>query len=421
MKRTLFGADAADALENEIRAAGDEPGDTRRDQSDFVPVVWLIGKVQSGKTSVVAAMTDLSDAEVGNGFQACTRHSRMFDFPPDKAMLRFLDTRGIGEVGYDPAEDIAVAEQQAHVLLVTMRAMDVDQRDALAVVSTARRRHPDWPVIVAQTTLHEGYERGQRHVMPYPFDISTPALADTVALPADLLRCLRVQREQMARLPGGGPIVFVPLDFTKSSDAMPPPTYGLDALGDALVRVVPEVVRGAVEALPGVAFDPRQRAAEPVIMAHALAAAGSDLVPLAGGFAVTAAQARLLHALGRIYATAWDRRSLVEFSVALGSGVAMRTALGMGARQLAKLIPGIGQTVIASASAGTSFAVTYAMGKAAVYFLTRRRRGLSAEGTAAAYRDALRHAFRMARERTSGPASRNADVARAEPRRDNDR
>ena len=47
----------------------------------LAPVVWLIGKVQSGKTSIVGAITQSSDAEIGTGFKACTRTARIFEFP----------------------------------------------------------------------------------------------------------------------------------------------------------------------------------------------------------------------------------------------------------------------------------------------------------------------------------------------------
>ena len=73
----------------------------------FAPVVWLLGKVQSGKTSIIRTLTQTSTAEIGSGFAPCTRTSRVFDFPAEAPIIRFLDTRGLGEVAYDPAEDIA--------------------------------------------------------------------------------------------------------------------------------------------------------------------------------------------------------------------------------------------------------------------------------------------------------------------------
>src|ERR1700730_8406486 len=83
----------------------------------FAPVVWLLGKVQSGKTSIIRELTQAANAEVGSGFRACTRTARVFDFPSEAPIIRFLDTRGLGEVAYDPASDIAFCECRSHLLL----------------------------------------------------------------------------------------------------------------------------------------------------------------------------------------------------------------------------------------------------------------------------------------------------------------
>jgi hypothetical protein len=46
-----------------------------------------------------------------------------------------------------------------------------------------------------------------------------------------------------------------------------------------------------------------------------------------------------------------------------------------------------------------SFAVTFAVGKAASHFLTQRQRGLDGEETASVYQQSLRQAMRLAKER----------------------
>src|ERR1051325_10276770 len=72
------------------------------------PVFWLVGKTQSGKTSSVRYLTGAERAEIGKGFQPCTRFSSKYVFPNEQApLLVFLDTRGLDEPNYDPAEDIA--------------------------------------------------------------------------------------------------------------------------------------------------------------------------------------------------------------------------------------------------------------------------------------------------------------------------
>lgn len=381
-----------------IEAAGAGSGANTSDTRRVAPIVWLIGKVQSGKTSIVRAITQSSAAEIGTGYKACTRTAKVFDFPAEYPILRFLDTRGLGESNYDPSEDLTVAESQAHLMLVTMRAMDLAQDAILDVVQTVRRKHPSWPIVVAQTSLHEGYAAGQGHTLPYPFSAEAPERGETPALPRDLLRCLKHQQSFFADLPGAAPVAFVPVDFTLASDDMMPSDYGLEALAEALVSVAPAAMRAALQLLPVAVRDARTRSADPLIMGHAMAAGGTDLVPVAGVVAVSAIQARLLQRIGQIFDVTWDRRTLAEFAAALGAGVAVRTLVGIGARQLAKLIPVYGQTIGAATSAAMSYAVTFAMGKAAVHFLTQRQRGLATDGTAKAYQEALRHALRLATE-----------------------
>src|SRR5437899_6752441 len=73
-----------------------------------VPVFWLFGKTQSGKTSIIKYLTGANEAEIGHGFKPCTRYSRQYQFPTAEApLLTFLDTRGLDEPGYDPGEDLA--------------------------------------------------------------------------------------------------------------------------------------------------------------------------------------------------------------------------------------------------------------------------------------------------------------------------
>ena len=71
-------------------------------------VVWLLGKTGAGKTAIVAALTGDPRAEVGQGFEPCTRTAAFYDVPPEAPLLRFLDTRGLGEADYDPASDIVL-------------------------------------------------------------------------------------------------------------------------------------------------------------------------------------------------------------------------------------------------------------------------------------------------------------------------
>lgn len=377
------------------------PDDVAERARALAPVVWMLGKVQSGKSSIIRGITRANEAAIGDGFRPCTRSSRIYEFPGDAPVLRFLDTRGLGEAGYDPAEDLQFAEQHANLILVTMRAMDPQQRDLVDVVKLVRKRNPDWPVVVAQTTLHDGYDSGTDHILPYPFAPMAP-LSDVPGLPNDLLRALAFQRTLFDDLKGDSPPLFVPIDLTHPDDGLHPADYGLEALTEAIAAVAPAGLLSALEAMPGFSADPMGRAADPMIMGHAMAAAGGDLVPIpvAGAIAASTVQARLLHKLGELYGIQWDRRAYADLSAAIGAGTLIKLASQIGLRQLVKMIPAYGQTAGAAASAAASFALTYALGKAAVYYLHRRRLGaVDRKGIAQVYQQSLREAFRMARER----------------------
>src|SRR3954447_12656083 len=103
------------------------------------PEFWLLGKTQSGKTSLIKYLTGAQEAEIGSGFRPCTRTSRQYLFPtPEAPLLSFIDTRGLDEPGYDPAEDIARFDTEAHVVVVTVKAMDHAQENVLRVLREVR-------------------------------------------------------------------------------------------------------------------------------------------------------------------------------------------------------------------------------------------------------------------------------------------
>src|SRR6266700_7293052 len=134
------------------------------------PVIWLFGKVQSGKTAIIHALTGAERVQIGSGFAPCTRWAARYDFPQaDFPLAVFLDTRGLGEAGYDPREDCAAFQAEAHMLLVVVKAMDIALEQLLTALKTVLKEKPSWPVVVAQTTLHEGYPPSLHdHSQPYP-------------------------------------------------------------------------------------------------------------------------------------------------------------------------------------------------------------------------------------------------------------
>ena len=363
LRRALAGAELDSA-------ALDAALETAAEQQP-VPVLWLLGSAQSGKTSIVRALTGSSAGDIGNGFQPCTRSARMYDFPPAAPVVRFLDTRGLGEVDYDPGDDLTQCEDRAHLVIVVVRISDARPQALVKVLSDIRRRHPDWPLLIAQTTLHQAYPDDFEHVEPYPYQ----AADWSERVPDEVRRLILAQREYLSTsLPGHGELFWVPLDFTQPDDGYRPVDYGLDALWSAIEQASSMGLEARLRADPAVA-DVYSRAAHPQIVGYSLAAATVGALPLVDLAAVPAIQAKLLHSLGTLYHRPWDRRRTTEFLGLLGSGIAAAYGLRAAGRTLIKLVPVWGQTAGAVWGATSSGAITYALGKAAAFYLYRSRSG----------------------------------------------
>lgn len=339
-----------------------------------VPVLWLLGKTQAGKTSIIRALTGSAAAEIGNGFQPCTRNSRFYDFPADIPIVRFLDTRGLGEVAYDPGDDIQYCESQAHLLVAVMKVADINQAAVFEVLHAIRQRHPEWPVLIAQTGLHELYPNGHGHVHPWPYE--DDPLPET--LPLDLRRALQAQRDALKKLPGFAPMHWVAVDLTLPEDGFEPHDYGLEALWQAIESLTSLGLQHQLSGDKEV-HDLYARTAHQHIVGYSLTAAGLGALPVVDLVAVSAVQAKLLHSLALLYGQYWDRSTITEFLGLVGAGIASGFLTRVLSRAVVKVIPFWGQTIGAVWGASSSGATTYALGKAAIYFFAKRKDGLKVD------------------------------------------
>lgn len=328
-----------------LGSSKDSPSGAVEDR--ILPVVWLLGKTGAGKSSLVRALTEQSDAEIGNGFKPCTRTARRYDFPPEEPLVRFLDTRGLGEAGYDPSEDLETCRQSSHVLLLVCRLDDPVQgivADALAEI------------------LHQ--DKKMRVIL-----VLTGK--DLVPDPEARARAVGMIAKQMKRAFG---------------DALPSVTIALDPDGAGDVEGLEDLRQHLLDALPAAGLlleKSRASDAEALeflkhkrcVLSYAGVALTSDLAPVVGMVAVPATQLKMLHELGLRYGVKWDRRVGKAFLSTMGLGIGARFAASFGVRELAKLIPAYGQTVGAATAGAISFATTYALGRAAAYFLYRSTHG----------------------------------------------
>lgn len=333
----------------------------RRELPD--PVFWLLGKSQSGKTSVIRALTGSSLAEIGDGFRPCTRTAQLYPFPSEEDhFLHFLDTRGLGEVDYDPTEDLQVLENQAHCLIVVIKAMDHAQQSVLTALERITAAHPDWPLIVAQTCLHEGYPASQRrHVEPYPYD-QTPL---PPPVPDDLARSLLGQRQWFINYNAR----FVAVDFTLPEDGYQSENHGLDALWSAVEEALPLGLQAMMRERGKSTRDAYFRAAHPHVLSHAAAAGAAAGLPLpmVDVPLLVAIQAKMFYSIASIYGQKVSRQQMAEILGTLGIGFATK----MGGRELLKLVPGFGSAMAAAFAS----AATYALGCTLCSYFNHARQG----------------------------------------------
>ncbi len=322
-------------------------------QQTPTPVFWLLGKTQSGKSSVVRFLTGATAAEVGNGFRPCTRFSSKFPFPTEEApVLTFLDTRGLDEPGYDASEDLNTFGHEAHVLLVTCRINDFATGNLRAALTTIRSANPDRTVLLLLSCLHEAYPQ-QQHPEAYP-DYTQASEDKRIQAVQQLLT---KQTEMFGTLVD---TVF-PIDLTQADEGYEQPNFGGAELQSKLLELLPTAYRETLRHLVDTEEqfrDRQQKQAAPVLVGYSslAATAGAIPIPFVDLLILPAIQTRMIHELAKRSNSKDSSKRFLELSASAGIGLLATVAL----RQMAKLIPYVGSVI----GAGLAGASTYALGRA---------------------------------------------------------
>jgi uncharacterized protein (DUF697 family) len=341
-----------------------------------VPVVWLFGKTQSGKTSIIKFLTGADEAEIGQGFKPCTRFSRQYQFPtPEAPLLTFLDTPGLDDPGYDPAEDLSRFDRIAHVLIVTVKVMDHAQGNVLKHLKLIRRGRP---TLLTLTCLHEAYPQ-QQHPQPYAFAsplvvAGSPGPATerskigSPSIPEDLRRSLEEQRRRFEGLYDQ----LVPIDLTRPEEGFAEVNYGGDRFKQVLLELLPLAYRHSL-----VTLDQSTRELQSLFARRALphiagystlaATAGAIPIPWLDLLILPGIQTRMIYHLAQLYGQPMTGARFLELASTLGLGLMVRQAT----REVAKVIPVVG-SVAGGALAGAS---TFALGKAFCYYFQAVHQG----------------------------------------------
>ncbi|QIB67044.1 YcjF family protein [Kineobactrum salinum] len=317
-----------------------------------LPTIWLLGKTGAGKTSIVRQLTGHSRAEIGNGFQPCTSNSSRYDYPPEHPVVRFLDTRGLGEASYDADEDLRLLGEGSHALFVVLRLRDAE-RSATLQALTQIRRHA-------------------RHIQPGHIAVIHTAVLE-VTDAHDRQRAVAAAQQAVEQA-WGGPVAHCEVDFPEPERGDEyPDTVGAEELAGLIAAKVPELRLWLREQAGAAGARSSFRRLSGEILWYAGAAAASDAIPLVGLVSVPAVQGKMLHSLAQKYGVSWSRRNVSEFVSALGTLFTLRYLVSLGGRQLGKLIPGFGQLAGSAFAASVSYASTYALGRAACSYLYHKQ------------------------------------------------
>lgn len=342
------------------------------EQQGALPTLWLLGKTGAGKSSIIQALTGLDEVEVGNGFAPCTQTSYAWDFPQDKPVLRFLDTRGLGEAYYDPAEDIEVSSAQSHALLIVAKAEEPEQSAVLEALKQIRKQKHIKHVLLIHTAINAVNETDKGRVVAYN----------------------QTQFEKA----WGEAITAVEVDFNCAQEKY----ANRDGLAGALINMLP--ILGLMLATKSQKTEEESNFDElkTEVLWYAMAASTTDLLPAVGLVTVPALQAKMLHSLANQYGVPWSLKTFTEFVSVLGASFGIQYGVRLSVRQLAKFIPVYGQTVGALAAATVSFGTTYALGRAANYYFYRISRGESVDT------DSMQRMYKEAFERGKKAAEHEA-------------
>ncbi|MBD2099346.1 50S ribosome-binding GTPase [Leptolyngbya sp. FACHB-261] len=361
--------------------------------------VLLVGKPQTGKSSIVQALTGASKDIVGQGFRPHTAHTQRYSYPAaDLPLMVFIDTVGLGDGAQEtseviqeltglagvttsaesteeldlderdltdqltdgqageerPAGQLALAQPRARILVVTVRLTDFANDTLRQIVSKIRQRHPEVPCLLAVTCLHEAYSDPQANHPDYP--------------PSDLevQRAMDAAKQAFAGLYDR----VVAIDFTQPEDGYEPVLYGLDAFASALCDLLPDAEARAIgqlldtrAGLPDQVGDLYRQAGRRYIATFAVMAGTVAAVPLplATMPVLTTLQITLVSLLGKLYGQNLNP-SQAGGVVSTIAGGFVAQAVG---RELVKAIPILGSVVAAS----WATAYTWALGEGAcVYF-----------------------------------------------------
>lgn len=320
----------------------------------------LIGKPQTGKSSIIRGITGVSAEIVGQGFRPHTQNTQRYTYPAeDLPLLIFTDTVGLGDayqhtdkVIAELLADLAENTGRAQVLIVTVKIDDFATDSLLEITKQLRQKYPKIPCLLAVTCLHQLYPPNTVDHPPYPPDFE------------DINRAYQEIKETFKDLYDNSVLI----DFTLEEDGYNPVFYGLEAFRDNLADLLPKAEANTIHQLLDRETSNKlghlyRDVARRYMLAFSVIAATLAAIPLplATMPVLTALQVSMVGVLGKLYGQVLTPSQAGGVVSAIAGGF-LAQAIG---RELVKFIPGFGSVIAASWAA----AYTWALGEGAcVYF-----------------------------------------------------
>jgi uncharacterized protein (DUF697 family)/predicted GTPase len=319
----------------------------------------LIGKPQTGKSSIARALTGVSAEIVGQGFRPHTQHTERYAYPSsDLPLLIFTDTIGLGDVNQDPQtiiQELVGIQQEnrgARVLILTVKINDFATDTLQQIARQLRQKYREIPCLLAVTCLHELYPVNTEDHPTYPPNFE------------EVNRAFAALKEAFSGLYDRAVLI----DFTLEEDGYNPVFYGLESFRDTLAELLPEAEAKAIYQLLDEKAGDRignlyRDVGRRYLLAFSIAAAtlAAVPIPLATMPVLTALQVSMVGLLGQLYGQTLTPSQAGGVVSAIAGGF-LAQAIG---RELIKFIPGFGSAIAASWAA----AYTWALGEGAcVYF-----------------------------------------------------
>ena len=323
----------------------------------------LIGKPQSGKSSIVRALTGVSSDIIGPGFRPHTQHTSRYAYPnEDLPLLKFVDTVGLGDAQNETEQviqELAEILNQSHtarLVIWTVKVNDFATASLKQIAQDLRSRYPQVPCLLAVTCLHELYSQDSLQDPNHP---EYPPTGETID------RAISQIKQDFAGLYDD----VVLIDFTLEEDEFLPLFYGLEVFSESIESLLPEAEARTIaqlvndRQLSAPVGELYREVARRTIVPFSVAAATCAAVPLplATMPVLTGIQISMVIALGKLYGRVLTPAQAGGLVSTIAGGFVAQTI----GRELVKLIPGFGSVIAAS----WATAYTWALGEAAcVYF-----------------------------------------------------